>query len=74
LKEYEYVFVELSRLPPNKDIDFSIDLIPGAALVSKNPYKHTNTEIIANAYRRVVEEGVNTPKCFSLGCSSSFCE
>jgi hypothetical protein len=27
-KEYEDVFEELSGFPPNKDIDFSIDLMP----------------------------------------------
>jgi hypothetical protein len=38
LKEFEDVFQELPRLPPKRDIDFSINLMPGAALVSKAPY------------------------------------
>jgi hypothetical protein len=38
-KEYEYVFGGLSGFPPKRDIDFSIDLIFGATLVSKSPYK-----------------------------------
>jgi hypothetical protein len=38
LKEYKYVFEELQGLPPNRDIDFSIDLMPGVAPISKTPY------------------------------------
>jgi hypothetical protein len=37
LKEFEYVFKEIPRLPPKRDIDFSINLIPGETLVSKTP-------------------------------------
>jgi hypothetical protein len=39
LKEYEYVFVELPRLPPKRDIDFYIDLMHGASPMSKNTYR-----------------------------------
>jgi hypothetical protein len=35
LQEYEDVFGEISSLPPQRDIDFSIDLIPRFVLVSK---------------------------------------
>jgi hypothetical protein len=31
LKEYEDVFGEIPGFPPKRDIDFSIDLVPGAA-------------------------------------------
>jgi hypothetical protein len=39
LTEYEDVFGELPQLPPKRDIDFSTDLIPTAALVSKTLYR-----------------------------------
>jgi hypothetical protein len=39
LKEFEYVFKEVPRLPPKRDNDFSINLMPRAALVSKTPYR-----------------------------------
>ena len=39
IKEVEDVFQEVPRLPPKRDIDFSINLIPGAAPVSKAPYR-----------------------------------
>jgi hypothetical protein len=38
LKEFEYVFKKIPRLPPKKDIGFSINLIPGAAPISKTPF------------------------------------
>jgi hypothetical protein len=62
--------------PPKRDIDFSIDLMPGVSLVSKTPYRMSTLELkeLQDATRRVVEEGVHTPKCFTLGCPSAFCE
>ena len=40
LKEFRDVFPnEIPRLPPKRDIDFTIDLVPRAAPVSKTPYK-----------------------------------
>jgi hypothetical protein len=45
LKEFEYVFKEVPRLPPRRDIDFSIDLIPVAAPVSKTPYIMSTPEL-----------------------------
>jgi hypothetical protein len=37
LKEYEYVFEDLVGFPPKRDIDFSIELIPGASQCPKIP-------------------------------------
>jgi hypothetical protein len=37
LRDFEDVFREISRLPKNKDIDFSIDLVPVVAPMSKTP-------------------------------------
>jgi len=39
LRYFEDVLGEILGSPPNRDIDFSIDLIPGASLVSKIPYR-----------------------------------
>jgi hypothetical protein len=39
LKYFEDVFKEIPRLPPKRDIDFSINLMPRETLVSKTPYK-----------------------------------
>jgi hypothetical protein len=37
LRDFEDVFREIPRFPPKRDIDFSIDLVPGVAPVSKTP-------------------------------------
>jgi hypothetical protein len=39
LREFKYVFIEILRFPPKRDIDFSINIIPRASPVSKNPYR-----------------------------------
>jgi hypothetical protein len=39
LQEFEDVFQEILGLPPRREIDFSIYLVPRAAPVSKTPYK-----------------------------------
>ena len=47
LWEFRDVFPdEISRIPPKRDIDFTIDLVLGAALVSKTPYRMSTLEIL----------------------------
>jgi hypothetical protein len=45
LEEFEDVFKEVPGLPPNRDIDFSINLMPGVAPVSKTPYRMSTLEL-----------------------------
>ena len=45
MEYFEYVFKEVLRLPPKRDIDFSINLMPGAAPVSKTPYIVSTPEL-----------------------------
>ena len=45
--EYVDVFpYEIPELPPSKDVDFTIDLIPGAGPVSMAPYRMAPTELV----------------------------
>jgi len=45
--EYADVFPdEVPRLPPSRDIDFTIDLIPGTGLVSMAPYRMAPAELV----------------------------
>jgi hypothetical protein len=44
-REYEDVFWRLPRFPPKRDVDFSIDLMLGATLVSKTPYRMSTLEM-----------------------------
>jgi hypothetical protein len=45
LKDFEDVFQEVARLPLNKDIDFSVNLMLGATRVSKDPYRMSTPEL-----------------------------
>ncbi|XP_061366444.1 uncharacterized protein LOC133309664 [Gastrolobium bilobum] len=45
--EYSEVFSnEISSLPPNREIEFSIDLIPGVGPISIAPYKMSPVELV----------------------------
>jgi hypothetical protein len=47
LREYRYVFLEeVSGLPLRRDIDFSIELAPGAVPVSRTPYRMSTPELV----------------------------
>ena len=37
---------EILGIPPKRDIDFTIDLVPGAAPVSKTPYRMSTPEML----------------------------
>ena len=46
VEEYADVFPdEIPELPPSRDVDFSIDLIPGAGPVSMAPYRMAPAEL-----------------------------
>jgi hypothetical protein len=45
LTEFKDVFQEVPGLPPKRDIDFSINLMPGAASVSKAPYRMSKPKL-----------------------------
>ena len=36
---------DLLRLPPNREVEFSIDLLPGTTLISKAPYRMAPKEL-----------------------------
>jgi hypothetical protein len=45
LKYFEDVFWEVPRLPPKRDIDFSVNLMPGATPMSKAPYRMSTPKL-----------------------------
>ena len=45
--EFEDVFPEeVPRLPPSREVEFSIDLVPGIGPVSMAPYRMAPTELV----------------------------
>jgi hypothetical protein len=45
LKEFKDVFRDIPWFPPKRDIDFSINMMPGASPVSKTPYRMSIPEL-----------------------------
>jgi hypothetical protein len=72
LKYFEDVFKEIPGLPPKRDIDFSINLMPRSSSSIKESLQneYTRDEGVANASRRAYEDGLYTPKRVTLGCPS----
>ena len=47
LWEFRDVFpYDIPGLPPKRDIDFTIELVPGAAPMSKEPYRMSTSEML----------------------------
>ena len=47
LQKFKDVFPdEIPRLPPKRDIDFTIELVPGATPVSKTPYRMSTPKML----------------------------
>ena len=46
VRDFEDVFQNVSRLPPKREIDFGIDLVPGTLPISKTPYRMAPTEML----------------------------
>ena len=47
MREFRDVFPdEILGLPPKRDIDFTIELVSGVALVSKTPYRMSTPEML----------------------------
>jgi hypothetical protein len=47
LREYKYVFPEEALgLPPRRDIEFSIELVPGVVPMSRAPYRMSTPELV----------------------------
>ncbi|XP_074342240.1 uncharacterized protein LOC141679718 [Apium graveolens] len=64
VNEFEDVFPEeLSGLPPNREIEFTIDLAPGTQPISKAPYRMAPIEIkeLATQLQELLEKGVIRP-------------
>ncbi|MFS7904458.1 putative transcription factor interactor and regulator CCHC(Zn) family [Helianthus anomalus] len=64
VREFPQVFLDdLPGLPPSRDIDFRIDLIPGANPVAKAPYRLAPSEMreLSNQLQKLLEKGFIRP-------------
>ena len=45
VREFPEVFEEVSGLPPEREVEFSIDLVPGTGPISIAPYRMSPVEL-----------------------------
>jgi hypothetical protein len=74
LKEFEDVFKEVPRLSPKRDIDFSVNLMPGATPVSKSPYRTSTSELkeLELHLEEILKKGYICPSVSPWGASVLF--
>ena len=64
VREYPEVFPEdLPGLPPQRQVEFRIDLVPGAAPVAKAPYRLAPSEMqeLATQLQELLDKGFIRP-------------
>jgi hypothetical protein len=73
--EYPDVFPdELSEMPPDRDIEFAIELQPGTASISKRPYRMPPAELaeLKNQLQELLDKGFIRPSTSPWGCPPLF--
>jgi hypothetical protein len=73
--EYPDVFPdELPGMPPNKDIEFAIELQPGTAPISKRPYRMPPAELaeLKKQLQELLDKGFIRPSTSPWGCLALF--
>ena len=70
MREFPDVFPEdLSGLPPNREIEFSIDLLPGSNPISKAPYRMAPAELreLKTQLQELLDKGFIRPSVSPWG-------
>jgi hypothetical protein len=73
--EYPYVFPEeLPGMPPDRDIEFSIELLPGTAPISKRPYRMDVNDLVElkKQIEELLEKGFIRPSSSPCGAPVLF--
>ena len=77
VNEFQDVFpVELPGLPPDRDVEFTIELLPRTAPISVTPYRMAPTELreLKNQLQELLEKGYIRPEHITMGSSGIVCE
>ena len=74
LSEFKDVFQEVLGLPPKRDIDFSINLMPGETPVSKAPYRMSTPKLkeLQLQLEEILKKGYILPSMSPWGASVLF--
>jgi hypothetical protein len=73
--EYADVFPdELPEMPPDRDIEFAIELQPGMTPISKRPYRMPPAELaeLKKQLQELLDKGFIRPSTLPWGCSALF--
>ncbi|XP_075494725.1 uncharacterized protein LOC142532290 [Primulina tabacum] len=77
VQEYPDVFADdVPELPPDREVEFVIDLIPGTAPISKAPYIMAPIEMkkLKNQLQELLDKGFIRPSSSAWGALVLFCE
>ncbi|XP_076918630.1 uncharacterized protein LOC143579125 [Bidens hawaiensis] len=65
VREYPEVFPDdVSGLPPNRDVEYQIDLVPGATPIARAPYRLAPSEMqeMSNQLQELLDKGFIRPR------------
>jgi hypothetical protein len=67
---------ELTELPPDRDVEFVIELMPGAGPVAKSPYRMSSDELdeLKKQLKKLLEQGFVRPSASPWGSPVLFVE
>ena len=74
LREYNDVFLEeIPGVPPKRELDFTIELVPGAVPSSKAPYRMNILEIneLKSQLKELIDKSIIDLVCLPMGHLSS---
>lgn len=77
VRDFPEVFPDdLPGIPPVRQVEFRIELMPGAAPVARAPYRLAPFELeeLSKQLAEFSEKGIYTAKFVTLGSSSAICE
>ena len=65
---------ELPGLPPDRDVEFKIELVPGTAPISRRPYRMPPNELaeLKIQLQDLMDKGLIQPSSSPWGCLASF--
>lgn len=66
----------LSKIPPERKMDFNIDLITDEKPISIRPYRMASVELkeLKAQFQKFLDKGFIKPSIFSMGCLDFICE
>ena len=65
---------EISRIPPKREIEFSIEIVPRYTQVAKIPYQMSILELTKLKIQlQTAKQGLHQTQCISLGSTNFIC-